>query len=148
MPYIQKEFDPHLVSRLGKVSSLFQEDEFILKKLTEKERPKVVQSREGQIFLDLNVLSTLPVGLARRLVREFIAEIKGDLRKISFEDIESVLGLGVGKEYSLIIEIFNDMRRKRNTDLYGGGIYISEKDANEYLELSKSVLDAIRDYIK
>ena len=54
----------------------------------------------------------------------------------------------LGKEYSLIIEIFNDMRRKRNTDLYGGGIYISEKDANEYLELSKSVLDAIRDYIK
>ena len=54
----------------------------------------------------------------------------------------------LGKEYSLIIEIFNDMRRKRNTDLYGGGIYISEKDANEYLELSKSVLDAIREYIK
>ncbi len=82
LPYLQKEFDPHIVSRLGKVSSLFQEDEFILKKLTEKERPKVVQSHEGQIFLDLNGLSTLPVGLARRLVREFIAEIKGDLRKI------------------------------------------------------------------
>ncbi len=101
LPYLQKEFDPHLVSRLGKVSSLFQEDEFILKKLTEKERPKVVQSREGQIFLDLNELSTLPVGLARRMVREFIAEIKGDLRKISFEDIESVLGLAEGKEYPL-----------------------------------------------
>lgn len=54
----------------------------------------------------------------------------------------------LGKEYSLIIEIFNDMRRKRNTDLYGGGIYISEKDANEYLELSKTILDAIREYIK
>lgn len=101
LPYLQKEFDPHLVSRLGKVSSLFQEDEFILKKLTEKERPKFVRSCEEQIFLDLKGLSALPVGLARRLVREFIAEIKGDLRKISFEDIESVLGLAEGKEYPL-----------------------------------------------
>lgn len=112
LPYLQKEFDPHLVSRLGKVSSLFQEDEFILKKLTEKERPKVVQSREGQIFLDLNELSTLPVGLARRMVREFIAEIKGDLRKISFEDIESVLGLAQGKEYPLTKDCF--LRREQD----------------------------------
>ncbi len=47
------------------------------------------------------MLSILPVGLARRVTREFIAEIKGDLRKISFEDIESVLCLAEGKEYSL-----------------------------------------------
>jgi len=112
LPYLQKEFDSQLVSRLGKVSSLFQEDEFILKKLTEKERPKVVQSSEGQIFLDLNVLYTLPVGLARRTVREFIAEIKGDLRKISFEDIESVLGLAEGKEYRLTKDCL--LRREQN----------------------------------
>ncbi len=112
LPYLQKEFDPHLVSRLGKVSSLFQEDEFILKKLTEKERPKVIRSREGQIFLDLNGLSTLPVGLARRMVRGFIEEIKGDLRKISFEDIETVLGLAEGKEYPLSKDCL--LRREQN----------------------------------
>ncbi len=112
LPYLQKEFDPHLVSRLGKVSSLFQEDEFILKKLTEKERPKVVRSCEEQIFLDQKGLSALPVGLARRTVREFIAEIKGDLRKISFEDIESILGLAEGKEYSLSKDCL--LRREQN----------------------------------
>jgi len=101
LPYLQKEFDPHLISRLGKVSSLFQEDEFVLTRLVDEELPGAVQSSEGQIFLDLNVLSILPVGLARRVTREFIAEIKGDLRKISFEDIESVLCLAEGKEYSL-----------------------------------------------
>ena len=47
-----------------------------------------------------------------------------------------------------MIEIFNDMRRKRNTDLYGGGIFVSEKDANEYLELANTVLDTVRKYIK
>ncbi len=53
----------------------------------------------------------------------------------------------LGKEYFSIIDIFNDMRKMRNTDLYGGGIYISEKDANEYLELSKKVIDSVRKFI-
>ena len=101
LPYILKEFDPHLISRLAKVSSLFQEDEFVLKKLADKELSKAVQGSEGQISLDLKELSTLPVGLARRVMRGFIAEIKGDLRRISFEDIVSVLGLAEGKEYPL-----------------------------------------------
>ncbi len=112
LPYILKEFDPHLISKIGKVSSLFQEDEFVLKKLADKELPKAVQRREGQIFLDMKVLSTFPVGLARRVTREFIAEIKGDLRRISFESIVSVLDLAEGKEYSLTKNCF--LRREQD----------------------------------
>ena len=112
LPYIQKEFDPHLISRIGKVSALFQEEELVLQELVEEESRKAVQRIEGQISLDLKVLAPLPVGLARRLVRTFIAEIKGDLRKISFEDIESVLDLAEGKEYPLTKNCL--LRREQN----------------------------------
>ncbi len=112
LPYILKEFDPHLISRVGKVSSLFQEDELVLQKLVDEEMKKVIQRREDLVFLDRNILSTLSVGLARRLVREFVAEIKGDLRKISFEDIESVLNLSEGKEYPLTKDCL--LRREQN----------------------------------
>jgi len=112
LPYILKEFDPHLISRIEKVSSLFQEDDFVLKELAKEKLQKAVQRSEEQIFLDLNVLSTLPVGLARRVTRAFIAEIKGDLRKISFEDIESVLDLAEGKEYPLTKNCF--LRREQH----------------------------------
>ena len=54
----------------------------------------------------------------------------------------------MGQKYIPTIEIFNDMRKQRNEDIYNGGIYITEKDASEYLELSKSILDAIEKYIK
>ena len=101
LPYIQREFDPHLISRIGKVASLFQEDELVLKQLADLKRPEVLSRHGGQISLDIKGLLTLPVGLARRVTREFIAEILGDLRRISFEDIESVLELAEGKEYSL-----------------------------------------------
>ncbi|MCJ7581304.1 MAG: tRNA lysidine(34) synthetase TilS [Candidatus Aminicenantes bacterium] len=101
LPYIQKEFDPHLISRIGKVSALFQEDELALNEQVDKEAKKAIQMKEDSISLDLNILSTLPVGLARRVMRKFIAEIKGDLRAISYEAIESVLDLAEGKEYPL-----------------------------------------------
>ena len=116
LPYIQKEFDPHLISRIGKVSDLFQEEELVLKELVKKETRKAIQRKEDSIFLDLNILSTLPVGLARRVMRKFITEIKGDLRKISFEDIESVLDLAEGKEYPLTKDCL--LRREQNRIFY------------------------------
>ncbi|MFC2160364.1 tRNA lysidine(34) synthetase TilS [Acidobacteriota bacterium] len=112
LPYIQEEFDPHLISRIGKVSALFQEEEFVLNGLIKTEIKKAIQKKEDSVFLDLNILSSMPVGLARRTVREFIAEIKGDLRKISFEDIESVLEIKEGKEYPLAKDCL--LRREQN----------------------------------
>ena len=35
----------------------------------------------------------------------------------------------------------NEMRSKRNWDLYGGGIIISKKEAKEYLEWIKEIFD-------
>ena len=112
LPYIRKQFDPHVISRIGKVSTLFQEDERVLKKLVEEKKKDVMYERENVMVLDLNCLSTLPLGLARRLAREFILMIKGDLRKISFEDIESVLDLADGKEYPLTTDCL--LRREQN----------------------------------
>ena len=94
------------------MSALFQEEELVLNELVKKETRKAIQRKKDSIFLDLNILSTLPVGLARRMVRKFITEIKGDLRKISFEDIESVLDLAEGKEYPLTKNCL--LRREQN----------------------------------
>ncbi|MFC2166560.1 tRNA lysidine(34) synthetase TilS [Acidobacteriota bacterium] len=112
LPYIQNEFDPHVISRIGKVSALFQEEELVLENLVEEKAGKAIQRKEDAIYLDLNILSTLPRGLARRMVRKFFKEIKGDLRKISFADIESVLVLAEGKEYSLTKDCL--LRREQN----------------------------------
>jgi len=44
------------------------------------------------------------------------------------------------KDISLI---GNEMRAKRNFDLYGGGILISRKEAQEYFEWTKDVFETI-----
>jgi tRNA(Ile)-lysidine synthase len=53
------------------------------------------------IALDAERLSSFSPALARRLVRFFLAEVRGDLRRISFEDVESVRRLEREKSVSL-----------------------------------------------
>ena len=43
-----------------------------------------------------------------------------------------------------ILVIGNAMRMKRNTDLYGGGMPISEKEAKEYCPFVKGILEKVR----
>jgi len=49
----------------------------------------------------VNALSTLPLALRRRVVRRFLFRLRGDLRRISFQDIETILELEEGKDFTL-----------------------------------------------
>jgi len=43
-----------------------------------------------------------------------------------------------------ILAFGNSMRMKRNTDLYGGGTPINEKEAKEYCQFVKGVLEKVK----
>lgn len=47
-----------------------------------------------------------------------------------------------------IIAMGESMRKKRNSDLYMGGIFITEKEAKNYIEFAKKVLRKAEEYIK
>jgi hypothetical protein len=44
--------------------------------------------------------------------------------------------------------IGNEMRKKRNRDLYEGGIFIAEKQAQEYLEYLKKIIQLVEILLK
>jgi len=47
------------------------------------------------------------------------------------------------------IEIIGDrMRKKRNLDLYEGGIIISQKEAKDYLDFTKRIIKKAEEYLK
>lgn len=101
IPYIRKNYEPRIIPQLAKAASIFQEEEALLQKLGKEKARKAILENNNQVSLDLNFLFSLPLALKRRVVREFIHKLKGDLREVSFEDIESLLRLGKGKEYHL-----------------------------------------------
>jgi tRNA(Ile)-lysidine synthase len=61
----------------------------------------VLSKNNNRISLQAKALSSLPRAMARRVVRDFISELRGNLREISFDDVESILRLKEGKEFPL-----------------------------------------------
>jgi tRNA(Ile)-lysidine synthase len=105
IPYIQENFEPDIVRRIGKIVTILQDEEAYLENLTNHQAKRAVFHEKGEVGLDLKMLSTLPRGLARRIVRDFIKKLKGDLREISFENVESLLNLSEGKTLQLTREL-------------------------------------------
>ena len=101
IPYIQKNFEPNIVRRIGKSVNILQEEEKLLERWASHDIKKAVLLQDGEIRLDLNSLLALPRGLARRIARDFIQKLKGDLREISFEDVDTLLNLEEGKSHQL-----------------------------------------------
>jgi tRNA(Ile)-lysidine synthase len=101
IPYIQEHYDPKIIARVSKITSILQEDEILLERLAQREAKERVVPRNGRICLDVKDLSVLPPGLARRVVRDFITKVRGDLRGISFEEIERILNIEEGKRFHL-----------------------------------------------
>ena len=113
IPYIQENYDPKIIVRISKITSILQEDEFLLERLAQREAKERVVPRNGRICLDVKDFSALPLGLARRVVREFITRVKGDLRGISFEEIERVLNIEEGKG----LHLKRSLMLKRDKDM-------------------------------
>jgi tRNA(Ile)-lysidine synthase len=101
LPLLQKKFDPGIVSHLGRLAELAREENGVLEAIVHDHGRRLILRKAGQLYLDAHSLSDLPRALARRLVRRFILELKGDLRRISFADVEALLNLGENKEWHL-----------------------------------------------
>lgn len=101
LPYIRKNFEPAIVQHLARTASIIREEDSLLEEMAREEARTALTKTQGGLSLDSRFLSSLPRALARRIVRNFIVELRGSLRRISFEDVESVLSLAEGKDCSL-----------------------------------------------
>ncbi|MBN1222483.1 MAG: tRNA lysidine(34) synthetase TilS, partial [Candidatus Aminicenantes bacterium] len=101
LPYLRENFDPKIVRRISKMTSLVREDECLLEQLTkDTARGVFIQKKEG-LCLDMGSLSFLPLALQRRLARNFLFRIKDNLKGISFGDVDRILELKEGGELYL-----------------------------------------------
>jgi tRNA(Ile)-lysidine synthase len=96
LPEIERSYGPRVVEHLATLASLAREEDELLDGFVRELADEFITRRAGETALDVKTLALLPPALARRVVREFIRELKGDLRAVSFKDIETVLGLREG----------------------------------------------------
>jgi tRNA(Ile)-lysidine synthase len=98
LPKLEREYAPRVVEHLAALASLAREEDELLAAFVRELTDEFVTKAKGEVALDVRTLSFLPPALGRRVAREFLREVKGDLRAVTSGDIESVLALKDGRE--------------------------------------------------
>ncbi len=101
VPELEKNYEPRIVEHLARLARIIREEEELLDSFIRGLSRQFIIFQDKRISLDVKTLAAAGPGLARRVVREFVRELKGDLRAVSFDDVDSILSLGEGKEKPL-----------------------------------------------
>jgi len=101
IPLLAEEYNPEVVRLLARTADILRQEDDYLERLAAAKADKIFYSGRYGAGLMAKALARLPRGLSRRLVRMFIRREKGDLRSVSFDDIEDILSLQELKEKRL-----------------------------------------------
>lgn len=94
LPELKSSFNPKVAEGLNRLGAIMREDEAWLGDLAEKAAAEAVTGRaDGSLAVSLPAIDAGPDALKQRVVRTVIREIKGDLRRISYDHIRAVLRL-------------------------------------------------------
>lgn len=95
IPFLRDNYNPEITENLFETASIFQEENEWMNSLAAKEFERSVTSGESGEALEIAIetFQPLPLALKRRLARKCLESVKGDLRKITFRHVQSVLRL-------------------------------------------------------
>ncbi len=101
LPELEKGYAPRIVKHLARTAAIAREEDELLAEFVRELSRAFLVRKSREVLLGAAGLPPHLPALARRVLREFLREARGDLRSISFEDIESVLGLKEGQTRAL-----------------------------------------------
>jgi tRNA(Ile)-lysidine synthase len=94
LPQLAREWNPAIVQTLAQTADWAQAEE----EYWSAELAAVNPEPDRSVLINASRLGTMPLAVARRLVRRAIELAKGDLRAIDFPHVEAVLALVEGPE--------------------------------------------------
>jgi tRNA(Ile)-lysidine synthase len=101
LPELARRYEPQIVAHLARLAGIVREDDELLHGFVRELADEFILRTGRAISLDLKALPLLLPALARRVAREYLREVAGSLRDISYEDVASILALGEGKDLAI-----------------------------------------------
>ncbi|HDJ22697.1 MAG TPA: tRNA lysidine(34) synthetase TilS [Candidatus Aminicenantes bacterium] len=90
IPYLLEEFDASLLHHIKILTKIGQDEEEVLLSLGQEWAEKIIYETQENLCLDRRRLSSLSPGLARLIIREYLRQLRGDLRAFTFRDVETI----------------------------------------------------------
>ncbi len=98
LPQLMKDYNPALPQTLAQTAVLAQDEEQYWNGEVDRIAERLLTRQGHAVLLVCRDLLALPRAAARRVLRRAIELVKGDLRSIGFEHVESLLKLAGGGE--------------------------------------------------
>ncbi len=122
-------YQPRLVKRLGQTASILRDEDACLEKIAcAWVTSKVEVKPESSFLISIPSLLELPVALRRRVTRHLIGKTKRDLRRITWEHIDSVEKLLQGEKPQRSLSLPKGIIIRRT---YGHLIFSTESGKRE-----------------
>lgn len=105
LPLLRREYNPDVDSAILRLAELSREDSAYLSMESDQALRRITVGREdGSLSLDANELLPYPLAVRRRVIRDAVRTVRGELTDIGFAHVEELLRLveaGADFEYEL-----------------------------------------------
>ncbi|MBU2522514.1 MAG: tRNA lysidine(34) synthetase TilS [Proteobacteria bacterium] len=94
IPHLKSSYNKRIVETINRFASIIRsEEEWIDDLIKPIFNKSVLAAENNSVALSISSINELHIAAQRRIIRKAIAEIKGNLRRIAFSHIESVISL-------------------------------------------------------
>ncbi len=93
LPNLKRHYNPNLVDTLNRTAEIFRSEQDFVQQSAQRALDRMAFVRDAALHLSIASLLKYHKALQRRVIRLAVAEIKGNLRKVTLQHVESVLQL-------------------------------------------------------
>ena len=118
LPFLKNVYNPRIVETLNRTAVIARaEEEWIDAEVIDPLLKKILLKKEdNKIVLSVKDMAVLHDAVKRRIIRKYVEKVKGDLRRISFHHVDSVLNLLEKEASHWSIDLPDRIRIEREYD--------------------------------
>jgi len=96
LPLLKTAYNPKIIETLNRLSSIVRSEEKWMDDIIEPlYKQTVTRLKTGSITLSVSNLNQLSIAAQRRIIRKAIGEVKGNIRRITFTHVDSIIALAI-----------------------------------------------------
>lgn len=135
IPQLQNQYNPKIIHALNRLSNLAcAEEAWLVSITTPLLQAATVQEGINRTALCIRMLRTHPEGALRRILRQAVERVKGDLRRISLVHVDAAIKIVYGNNERARLDLPDRIQIQRNQDR----LIILKEEAHRQRELRGS----------